>query len=243
MSNSVLVIGASGTGKSTSIRNLDPKSTFIINVLNKPLPFKNYKKLYTEYTRDNPKGNYFASDNYMHVMKCIDKVNKERHDIKTLIVDDIQYILINAFMRRSKERGFDKYSELANDYWQIMTLLTNCRDDLVTVVLSHNELDSMGKSKIKTVGKLLDEKIAIEGMFTTVLQSLVVDGEYKFQTQGDEYTIAKSPMEMFSDKYIDNDLVEVINKIKEYNGVDEIGETESGEPSEIETIKIVDESL
>lgn len=216
MSNSILIIGASGTGKSTSLRNLDPKSTFIINVLNKPLPFKNYKKLYTEYTKDNPKGNYFCSDNYMHVLRCIDKVNKDRSDIKTLVVDDIQYILINAFMRRSKERGFDKYTELANEYWQIMVALNNCRDDLLTVALSHNEIDQNGRSKIKTVGKLLDEKIAIEGMFTTVLQSVIVDTEYKFQTQADEYSTAKSPMGMFEDKYIENDLILVREAMDNY---------------------------
>ena len=233
MSNSVLIIGASGTGKSTSIRNLNHKETFIINVLGKSLPFKGFVKKYIPYTKSNPRGNYFASDNVEHVLKCIEMVNVQRPEIKTLIVDDIQYILINAFMRRSKERGYDKYNDLANEYWMIMSALNNCRADLVTVALSHNEIDVSGKSTLKTVGKLLSEKIAIEGMFTTVLQSTIVEGKYYFQTQGDDYTIAKSPLEMFEDKYIENDLLYVIDRIKEYNDVYEEAELDEEQQSEV----------
>jgi len=239
MAQSILIIGASGTGKSTSLRNLDPKSTFIINVLGKPLPFRGFFKQYTLASKENPKGNYFVTDNYLEMIKVIERVNTNRPDIKTLIVDDVQYVLLNSYMRKCKEplkpkeSGFQKYSDLATEYWLLMTALTSCRNDLLTIALSHNEVDMQGKSIIKSVGKLLSEKISIEGMFTTVLQTALVEGKYLFQTQGDEGTIAKSPMDMFENKYIENDLSYVINKVKEYNDVyDEASSPESSEIKE-----------
>jgi hypothetical protein len=119
-------------------------------------------------------------------------------------------------MRRSSERGFDKYSELANHYWQIISMASNCRSDLLSVFISHNEIDNNGKSKVKTIGKLLDEKITIEGMFTTVLHSIVIDSEFKFMTQSDGFYTAKSPIGMFSSLLIDNDLLQVKKQIESY---------------------------
>src|SRR5665213_393234 len=104
MSNASLIIGESGTGKSTSIRNLNPSETFIINVLNKPLPFKGYKSFYTKISADAKTGNYYSSDDYQRIEQLIKKVNAERPEIKTLIIDDFQYLMANEFMRRALER-------------------------------------------------------------------------------------------------------------------------------------------
>src|SRR5271156_3825874 len=122
MSNSVLIIGPSGSGKSSSLRNLDPKSTFILSVLDKPLPFRGYKKQYKPITSwEDVEGNYLATDDWARILKCITYIDKFREDIRILIIDDIQYVLANEFMRRSHEKGFEKYSEIANHYWQIIT--------------------------------------------------------------------------------------------------------------------------
>ena len=217
MSNSVLIIGASGSGKSTSIRNLNPKTTFIISALDKPLPFKGYKKNYTHLKGWNDKdGNYMASDDWQRIIKCIQMIDQERPEITTLIIDDIQYVLANEFMRRSGERGFDKYSEMGMHYWSIIDSSMKCRDDLLCFFLSHNEVDNLGKSKVKTIGKLLDEKITIEGLFTICFQASIIDEEYKFLTQSNGECTAKSPIGLFDDLYIDNDLFSIKKSIEEY---------------------------
>ena len=222
MSNTLLLMGASGSGKSTATRNLDPKTTFFINVLDKPLPFKGYKKHYKPINGwDDKEGNYLATDDWQRIIKCMQIINKSRPEVTTLVIDDLQYVLANEFMRRSHERGFDKYSELANHYWQIITLANSCRSDLLTVFISHNEVDQSGKSKVKTIGKLLDEKITIEGMFTTVLHSIVIDGNFQFMTQSDGFLTAKSPIDMFSSQLIDNDLLYVKQRLESYFNDDE----------------------
>jgi hypothetical protein len=216
MSNTVLVIGQSGSGKSTSLRNLDPKSTFIINVLDKALPFRSYKKNYKAVTKENKDGNYFAANDWSHVVRCINMVDKERPDITTLIIDDWQYILAYEFMRRVSEKGFDKFSELANHGWSTINACMTTRPSLTCFILAHSEMDNTGRSKCKTIGKMLDEKITIEGLFTTVLHSRVVDGEYLFQTQYDGEYLAKSPMGMFDQHLIPNDLLVVKQEIENY---------------------------
>ncbi len=216
MSNTVLIIGQSGSGKSTSLRNLDPKTTFIINVLDKPLPFKSFRKNYTAVSKTNKDGNYYSSDDWAQVIKCINMVNTERKDITTLIIDDWQYILAYEFMRRVSEKGYDKFSELANHGWATIDACMNTRVDLTCFILAHSDIDQTGRSKCKTIGKMLDEKITIEGLFTTVLHSRVIDGQYLFQTQYDGEFLAKSPMEMFSENLIPNDLLEVKHAIENY---------------------------
>lgn len=216
MSNTVLIIGQSGSGKSTSLRNLDPKTTFIINVLDKPLPFRSFKKSYQPVTKENKLGNYYSTNDWSHVVKCIEMVNKDRHDITTLVIDDWQYILAYEFMRRVSEKGFDKFSELANHGWSTINACLSTRPTLTNFILAHSDVDATGRSKCKTIGKMLDEKITIEGLFTTVLHSRVIDGAYKFQTQYDGEFLAKSPMGMFDEMLIDNDLVAVKAAVENY---------------------------
>lgn len=211
MSNTILVIGESGSGKSTSIRNLDPKSTFIISVLDKPLPFKGYKKSYSEENK-----NFFCTDNYKKIISYIEAVNDRRLDITTLIIDDAHFLMANEFMSRATEKGFDKFSEISQHMWQVMCAITGTRSDLTCFVLSHSEIDSTGMSKPKTVGKMLDDKITLQAMVTVCLHTLVKDGEYKFLTQNDGNHTCKSPLGLFDELLIDNDLRLVKDKIEHY---------------------------
>lgn len=210
MANTTLIMGESGTGKSTSIRTLDAAETFIINVLDKPLPFRGFKQKYKSNV------NYFATDDYNKILKAIDKINREMPHIKNIIIDDFQYIMSNEFMRRASERGFDKFTEISQHAWSIARACCGTRDDLYCFLLSHTECDASGKIKAKTIGKMLDDKITFEGMFTTILHSMIVDGKYKFLTQNDGCHIARSPMDMFNDLLIDNDLNAIKNVMIEY---------------------------
>jgi hypothetical protein len=183
--------------------------------LDKPLPFRGYKKKYHKWTTTNPSGNYFSCDDYDLIMRCIEGVNK-RDDIKNLIVDDFQYTMANEFMRRALEKGYDKFSDIGKHAWSIIKSLTETRDDLFCFILTHNDTDQFGKVKCKTIGKMLDDKIALEGMFTLVLHTQVIDGKYKFLTQNDGVHLAKSPMGLLDELYIDNDLQYVREKMIEY---------------------------
>jgi len=220
MSNTSLIIGESGTGKSTSLCSLDPKETFIINVLDKPLPFRGYKKNYTKLSPDGMEGNYYASDDYTKIMRIIKLINEKRPEIKNIIIDDWQYTMCNEFMRRATETGFTKFTEIGQHAWSIIKSLTECRDDLFCFVLSHSDTDSNGKYKCKSIGKMLDEKITIEGMFTIVLHTQIMDGNYRFLTQNDGSHIAKSPQGMFDQKYIANDLAFVKTQMNAYYNED-----------------------
>ena len=216
MSNTILIIGESGSGKSSSIRNLNHEETVIINVLDKPLPFKGYKKKYISKSTEERKANIFSTDKSSTIINAIQTVNKDRNEIKNIVIDDFQYVMANAFLTRALERGYDKFTEIGQNAWQIIRSLQSCRDDLRCFVISHSDVDQFGKSRCKTIGKMLDDKICLEGMFTIVFHSLSQDGKYKFLTQNDGVHVAKSPMGMFELKYIDNDLNEINKKIDEY---------------------------
>lgn len=231
MSNTVLIIGQSGSGKSTSLRNLDSKTTFVINVLDKPLPFRGFKKNYTalkpvrneqgERTGEYS-GNYFASDDWDAIIKCIDAINKGRPDITTIVIDDWQYILANEFMNSVSIKGYEKFSLMANHAWATIGACIATRANLTCFILAHSDTDINGRAKCKTIGKLLDDKITIEGMFTTVLHARVLDGQYLFQTQSDNDHLAKSPMGMFAELFIPNDLAIVKNAIETYFNDEEV---------------------
>ncbi len=217
MSNSLLILGESGTGKSTSLRNLDPKTTFIINVLGKSLPFKGYKKHYKPITGwDDKTNNYYVSDDWSRIVKCIKMVNDERPDIRILVIDDLQYVMSFEFLRRVAEKTYDKYSEMAVHFMAIINACNACRDDLFCCLMTHNEVDNQGYSKLKTIGKLLEEKIKIEGVFTAILHSCVTPDGYRLLTNHDGMRLAKTPMDMFPEKYIDNDLKSIIETMQNY---------------------------
>src|SRR5271166_3853805 len=167
MGIATLIIGESGSGKSTSLRNLKPEETYIIALLHKPLPFKNkYKQ--TQNMEDGTKipGNIFMTQNYKNIIKCIKYINEERKEIKNIIIDDFQYMMVNEFMERAAETGYKKFTEIADHVRSVVHAFDYSREDLHLFILSHSELKEDGKVKIKTIGNLLDREIHIDGLFT-----------------------------------------------------------------------------
>lgn len=209
MSIATLIIGESGTGKSTSLRNLNPDDTLLIQSTNKPLPFRatGWAKL----AKGSKLGNIYVSDNSN---KIINAMTRSRR--KVIVIDDFQYMLANEFMRRSEEKGYDKFTEIARHAWDVLSVAGQLADDVRVYVLMHSQSDDFGKVKAKTIGKLLDEKITLEGLFTTVLKTVVRDGQYFFSTQNNGNDTVKSPMGLFDQNLIENDLANIDNLICRY---------------------------
>lgn len=217
MSNSILILGESGTGKSTSLRNLPHNETMLINVLGKPLPFRGSKSKYKPLSPDGLSGNYYASDDPLKIQKLIRKVNDARPDIKYLILDDFGFTISHSFMAKCHINGFGKFSDIARETFGIFQAIQGMRDDLTCIVIMHTELDQNGKHKAKTIGKAIDNYVNIEGTFTYVFHALTSEGNYFFLTNNDGQHTCKTPMGCFEELKIDNDLKQVIETIKAYN--------------------------
>jgi len=225
MAQEVLIVGASGTGKSTSIENLNPESTFIVNVARKALPFKGWKTKYPTFDKENPKGNFCSTDVPHEILGCLNYINEKRPEIKTIIVDDYQYTMANEYMRRANETGFKKFTEIAQNAWSVINAVKSMRDDLLVVFMMHSEttFDAHGNkvTKAKTIGKMMDNVVTLEGMFTIVLYTDVTKSEsgmtYSFITQNDGANTGKTPKDMFGSVKIPNDLTLVAQAIEEYN--------------------------
>jgi broad-specificity NMP kinase len=223
MAEKILVLGETGCGKSTSTKTLDPKSTFFINVIGKPLPFKGWKGSYKEFNQSNQQGNMVKTHNHEQIIKTMQFVSENRPEIKTIVVDDAQYVMSYEFMERARERGFDKFTEIAQHMFEVFLCPDALRDDLVVVFLAHSEdvnANGYTKTKIKTIGKMLDEKITVEGMFTVVLLCSVYKLESKLQyffvTRNDGTTTVKTPEGMFDKPMIPNDLKLVLDTMNQY---------------------------
>lgn len=216
MSNTILIIGESGSGKSTSIRNLNNEETLIVNVLGKPFPFKGANKKYVPMSEDRLTGNLFSTDENDRVLKVIRFISQKRTDIKNLIIDDFSYLMTNEYMNRCMERGFDKYSEMAKNSWLIIQECNKSRVDLNCFIIAHSESDDHGRVRCKTIGKVLANKVILEGMVTCVLHAVISDGKHKFLTQDSGTHLAKSPMGMFNERLIDNDLNFVKEQMNDY---------------------------
>lgn len=215
MATLIMILGESGTGKSTSIENLDSQETFIIQVVDKPLPFRGFKSKYPLRNKENPAGNRFISDRADKIIRILDTLNKEQK-IKNVIIDDSQYIMANEFMRRAKEKGYEKFTEIGQNFYALIDKANEMREDMNIIFLHHKEISEAGISKAKTIGKLLDDKVGLEGRFSIVLTTEIEDGNYYFRTQNNGYDTCKSPKGMFADLRIPNDLDFVIKKIDEY---------------------------
>lgn len=194
----ILVLGESGTGKSASMRNFKKGELALVNVAGKSLPFKG-------------KFESIQSEDFREIKKFMKSTKA-----KTIVVDDAQYIMAFGYMRRIKENGWDKFNEIQSDFFNLIDLTKELPDDVLVYFLSHLETKDDGRQKIKTIGKMLDEKITVEGMFTTVLKTYVSDGKYFFTTQNSGMDTVKSPMGMFPATVIDNDLKYVDEKIRNY---------------------------
>ena len=229
MADLIAVVGASGSGKSTSLRNLDPKTTFIINVAGKALPFKGFKKNYKQLVQ-NPEtkkfeGNLYNTSDVAKIGQVLRVIDKTRPEIETVILEDAQYLMSFEAMDRASEKSYDKFTQIASNFYSVLKEAMNMRDNLKVCVLTHSENigDAINPSyKIKTIGKMLDNMITLEGLFTYVLFTELVKDvegniEHKFITQSDGTTTAKTPMDCFGDFHIDNDLQFVIEQIDKYN--------------------------
>jgi hypothetical protein len=211
MSNLVVILGGSGTGKSTSMRNLPPNETFVFNVLGKPLPFKGYKRVYNQENK-----NYLCTDNYREIYKYLIAINERRPDIRNIVIDDFSFLMNNEFMRRCQEQGFNKFVEMGSNMFMILNVCNNFREDLVCFIMCHTEKDHAGIIKPKTVGKMTQDHVGIAERVSIVLHSQVIDNQYMFLTQNDGVYMAKSPMSMFDTNYINNDLLEIKQQINNY---------------------------
>lgn len=228
MADLIGIVGESGSGKSTSLRTLNPKETFIINVAGKPLPIRGFKKFYTPLTKDEHgySGNLYNSSDVKKISSVLKVINKTRPEIKNVIIEDAQYLMSFEAMDRADEKNYDKFVQIASHFYEIIKEAINMREDLKIIVITHSE--NVGdilnpKHKMKTIGKMIDNVITLEGLFTYVLfTTIIVDNaddtiSHKFITKSDGTNTAKTPMGCFDSFYIDNDLQDVLNKINEYN--------------------------
>ena len=225
MAQGVLIIAESGAGKSTSIETLDPKETFIINVANKPLPFKGWKKKYTLWSKESPNGNMYDKAGPENIEACIKYVSEKRPEIKNIIIDDFQYMSSFEFFDKANEKGYEKFTQIGAHLARIARMPKDMREDLLIFFLTHAEeatdMEGKRKFKAKTIGKMVDEKLTLEGLFSIVLFGKAKknkDGEirYVFETQTNGENTCKSPRQMFSTFEIANDLKLVVKAIKDY---------------------------
>ena len=214
MSRVIGVMGESGSGKTTSMRNLDPKTTFYIDCDKKGLSWKGWKK---QYVKDE---NYFTTDsptNVLQILKAVNNNEKYQH-IRTVVIDTINGVMVAEEMRNAKVNGFGKWTDLAQYVWSIFDYCLTMRDDLNVIILAHSITDTDDNgvvfTHIRTNGRKL-EKIVLESKLTTVLLALCKDGKYIFKTSADRSSV-KTPMGAFSSDEIDNDIVKVIKALEEF---------------------------
>lgn len=213
----VMIIGKSGSGKSASMRNCVGKDFNMIRVLNKPLPFKG-------------KINGWRSDDYEFVKKAL-----KGAPAKSVVIDDAGYLITNYFMRNHSTKGagnavFSMYNTMADQFWGLIQyIVENLPEDKIVYIIMHEDVNDFGDVKPKTIGKMLDEKICLEGLFTIVLRCVSNSTEHKFVTQSDGGAVSKSPIGMFEDLEIENDLLFVDNAIRSYYGIENKKNDESEE--------------
>lgn len=228
MSNLVVILGPTGSGKSTSIKNLDPKETMILALkdVNKPLPFKGSRKLYNKENK-----NYFALKDYSEIISYMESASKNLPNVHNIIIEDSTYIMRTEFFNRAAEKTYDKFTDIADHFRRIIAKGTSLRDDINVFLFHHSEPvtqsgDIVGY-KMATVGKLLDNQYnALESVTVTLFAQpkFNEDGkpEFGFWTKkmmvnGAEIP-AKSPEGMFEEEFIPNDLALVVKAMNEYYG-------------------------
>ena len=207
MGTPILIMGRSGSGKSASMRNIS-KDTFVVNVNNKPLPFKNNEHL-----------KVMNCDEYLIIKTALQAAYDK--GIKMAVIDDAGYLLTSKFMaghRQAKGNSqFDLYNEIADNFYGLIKFISDeLPSDMNVYMTMHEDVNDMGYSKPKTIGKLLDDKVCVEGMFTIVFHSMKLDGKYVFATNTDGLDVTKTPIGMFNEPYVDNDLETIDNVIREY---------------------------
>ena len=203
MATAVLIMGESGSGKSASLRNFAPNEISVFNVTNKPLPFKQGKTKIPKI--DNA--------TYADIANALANPNKRAY-----VIDDAGYLLSFEMFKRANETGYSKFTDMAKNFFDMLDFInTKLPNDIIVYITMHTEDDSeMHKTKAKTIGKMIDQNLNLEGLFTIVLRAMQTEDGYKFITRDDRVSTAKSPMGMFESDKIDNDLKEVDRIIREY---------------------------
>ena len=215
MSRIIGIMGESGSGKTTSMRNLDPSTTFYIDCDKKGMSWKGWRDQY-----QIDKKNYIATDQVSVVRTVLDKIDKQENlaNVKVVIIDTLNALMVADEVRRMKEKGFDKWVDLAQCVWELLDHLYELRDDLTIIVVCHSQTqkedDGYTFTRIKTSGKKLD-KLNVESKLTTVLLAKVKEGRYVFETHANNST-TKTPLGAFDEDEIDNDIVEVLTALEEY---------------------------
>ena len=204
----ILLMGGSGTGKSTSLRNLPAEETAIINVTNKPMPFKNKNGI-----------KIVNCNNYEQMIKAILGTKK-----RIIVVDDSSYMMTFENFDKATNKGYDKFTTMAVNYYDLITTPQKCDGEKIIYFITHEEVNEDMIAKPKTIGKMLSQQLVIEGLFTVVLRSMLKNNEYVFQTHNDGTSVCKSPIDMFEEDFIPNDLAEVDKIIREYYGFKPIDE-------------------
>ena len=204
----VLLLGQSGSGKSTSMRNFTKDEIAVINVLGKPLPFKSDIKA--------PK-----IDDYATILNQIKMTKK-----KTIVIDDANYLITNEFMNKSSVKGFDKYNEMGNNFFNLINGIKNIEGGKTVYLIMHEDTDENGNIKPKTIGKLLDDKVNIQGMFTVCIRSMFDNGNYIFRLKTNGQDCVKTPFGMFENDTMENDLKEFDKVVREYYELDKVEEKE-----------------
>ena len=198
----VMILGDSGSGKSASMRHFGADDIILYNVGKKPLPFRG------RFTKTA------HGDAYSTIIGTLVKA-----DAKCYVVDDAQYLMAGEFMRTANQTGYQKFTDIALNFWTlIQTVINDTPEDVIVYFLSHIERDICGNEKMKTIGKMLDEKITLEGLFTIVLKTKVQDGRYMFTTRTSGTDPVKTPIGMFEEATVDNDLKAVDEAIRAYYG-------------------------
>lgn len=212
MGQIVMIIGKSGSGKSTSLRNFKKGEVGVLNVAGKRLPFRNDLK-----SVDNPS---YAT--------C--KAALKGNNFKAYVIDDSTYLMQFQNFALAKQKGYDKFTDMAVDFKDLLrTAAKDTNEDTIVYFLHHPQFGDDGSSKPQTIGKMLDSQLNIEGLFPIVLECKNIEGRHVFITQNDGTNIAKSPMGMFETNEIDNDLKAVDTVIREYWGMKGINDDQSSD--------------
>ena len=204
----ILLIGKSGSGKSTSLRNFKKDEVAVINVLGKPLPFRSDIKA-------------VKLDDYANILNQIKLTKKD-----VIVIDDANYLITNEFMKNSSIKGYDKYNEMANHFFELINGIKNIEGGKTVYLIMHEDTDENGNVKPKTIGKLLDEKVNIQGMFTICIRAMFENGKYIFRLKTNGQDCVKTPFGMFNVDEMDNNLKEFDNVVREYY---DLNNTESEE--------------
>ena len=215
MASIVMVIGQSGTGKSTSLRNFKKGEASVINVSKKPMPFPCELPV-------------LNCGNYSQIKELLSKSQSP-----SIIIDDSTYLLVNEYMSKADERGFDKYTNMAKNFWDLINFcITELPEDKIIYLLGHSEKGDDGREHFKTVGKMLDNTVVCEGYCTVVLKTQVEDGQYYFCTHNNGYDTVKTPLGMFEEDRIENDLKAVDIRMREYFKISPKAKTENPKEKE-----------